>query len=82
MTSIVIHSTDTAEEVEAKLRAVGSLVAAVHLARQRAGWSRHAGAHRWRVLVNQPHPETGRPTYVGCEKCGRRPPPAGRGGER
>ena len=36
--TVQINSTDTAEEIEAKLRAVGSLIAAVRLAQHRAGW--------------------------------------------
>jgi hypothetical protein len=42
----------------------------------RAAWAPHRGRHRWRLLVNAPHPDTGRPTFVGCQRCGQ-PKPAG-----
>ena len=68
---ITITAADTIESIDAKFLQAIAMVNRVALARQRAEWRRHPGPHRWRLLVNQPHPETGLPTYKGCEKCGR-----------
>jgi hypothetical protein len=34
----------------------------------------HTGRHRYRMLINAPHPITWKPTYIGCEKCGKPKP--------
>ena len=47
-------------------------------ARWRAAWAPHRGRHRYRLLVNAPHPQSGLPTFVGCQKCGLPKPAAER----
>jgi hypothetical protein len=37
-------------------------------------YQNHTGRHRYRHLPNAPHPITGKPTYMGCEKCGKPKP--------
>jgi hypothetical protein len=69
--SIVINSSDSPEEMEAKFAGVARMVSDFNLAQERLTWERHLGRHRWRLLVNQPHPDTGLPTYEGCERCGK-----------
>ena len=46
----------------------------LRIATVRASWYKHPGRHRYRMLANMPHPVTGLPTYIGCDKCGKPQP--------
>jgi hypothetical protein len=75
---VTFDGTETQEQIEAR---VAEAFAPVHVMLEglrrdaiRAAWHPHPGRHRYRLLVNMPHPVTGLPTYVGCEKCGKPKP--------